>query len=101
MPAPSSSPIDPAIGHLAALTQAASADPPGLLAVLGIEDRLYWVRDMDFDEDRSQVRTASGPHIMAALRNLVITILRLAGAANIAAALRYHARRPSRPSRRS
>jgi DDE family transposase len=34
MPAPSSSPIDLAIGHLAALTQAAPADPPGLLAVL-------------------------------------------------------------------
>jgi len=34
---------------------------------------------------------------MASLRNLVIIILRLAGAASIAAALRYHARRPSRP----
>ncbi len=34
---------------------------------------------------------------MAALRNLVITILRLDGATNIAAALRYHARRSSRP----
>ena len=34
MPAPPSSPIDPAIGHLAALAQAAPADPPGLLAVL-------------------------------------------------------------------
>ena len=42
-------------------------------------------------------RTASGPHIMASLRNLVITILRLAGATGIAAALRYHARRASRP----
>jgi hypothetical protein len=52
---------------------------------------------MDFDEDRSQVRTASGPHIMASLRNLVVTILRLAGATSIAAALRYHARRPGRP----
>ena len=65
----------------------------------GIEDRLHWVRDMDFDEDRSQVRTASGPRIMASLRNLVITILRLAGAASIAAALRYHARQPSRSLR--
>jgi predicted transposase YbfD/YdcC len=63
----------------------------------GIEDRLHWVRDMDFDEDRSQARTAAGPRIMASLRNLVITILRLAGAARIAAALRYHARRPGRP----
>jgi hypothetical protein len=32
-----------------------------------------------------------------ALRNLVSTILRLAGAAGIAVALRYHARRPGRP----
>ena len=36
---------------------------------------------------------------MASLRNLAITIQRLAGATNIAAALRYHARRPSRPIR--
>jgi hypothetical protein len=34
---------------------------------------------------------------MASLRNLAITILRLAGALNIAAALRHHARRPHRP----
>ena len=46
---------------------------------------------MDFDEDRSQARTAAGPRIMASLRNLVITILRLAGAASIAAARRFHA----------
>ena len=45
-------------------------------------------RDLDWDEDRSQIRTASGPRIMASLRNLVITILRLAGEASIAAALR-------------
>jgi predicted transposase YbfD/YdcC len=64
-----------------------------------IEDRLHWVRDMDFDEDRSQVRTASGPRIMAALRNLAIAILQLAGHASIAAAIRHHARRPDRPLR--
>jgi predicted transposase YbfD/YdcC len=63
----------------------------------GIEDRLHWVRDLDWDEDRSQVRTATGPQIMASLRNLAISILRLSGAASIAAALRYHARRPDRP----
>jgi hypothetical protein len=33
----------------------------------------------------------------AFLRNLAITILRLTGAASIAAALRHHARQPSRP----
>lgn len=62
-----------------------------------IEDRLHWVRDVTYDEDRSQVRTGNGPRVMASLRNLAITILRLTGAINIAAALRHHARRPSRP----
>jgi predicted transposase YbfD/YdcC len=79
------------------------ASPAQLAAIIrghwGIEDRLHWVRDMDFDEDRSQIRTASGPRIMASLRNLVVTILRLAEARNIAAALRYHARSSSRPLR--
>jgi hypothetical protein len=36
---------------------------------------------------------------MASLRNLVLTILRLAGAISIAAALRHHPRRPDRPLR--
>jgi predicted transposase YbfD/YdcC len=60
-------------------------------------DALHWVRDVSFDEDRSQVRTGNGPQIMAALRNLVITALRLNGVTNIAAALRHHARDPHRP----
>jgi hypothetical protein len=34
MPASSSSPIDPAVGHLADLASGAAEDPPGLLAVL-------------------------------------------------------------------
>jgi predicted transposase YbfD/YdcC len=79
------------------------ARPDQLAAIIRghwrIEDRLHWIRDIDFDEDRSQVRTASAPQIMASLRNLVITILRLAGATSIATAPRYHARRPSRPPR--
>jgi predicted transposase YbfD/YdcC len=64
-----------------------------------IEDRLHWVRDVTYDEDRSQVRTHNGPRVMATLRNLAISILRLTGATNIAAALRHHARRPDRPFR--
>ena len=63
----------------------------------GIENRVHWVRDVTFDEDRSQVRTGSAPQIMAALRNLTISVIRLAGETNIAAALRRHAVHPSRP----
>jgi len=57
-----------------------------------IENRLHWVRDVTFDEDRSQVRKGSGAQAMAALRNLAIGLLRCAGATNIAAALRHCAR---------
>ena len=39
----------------------------------GIENRLHWVRDVVFGEDRSQVRTESAPQLLAALRNLVRT----------------------------
>jgi predicted transposase YbfD/YdcC len=62
-----------------------------------IEDRLHWVRDTAYDEDRSQIRTDNGPRVMAGLRNLAITILRLTGTTNIAEALRHNARRPDRP----
>lgn len=79
-------------------TQASPADLADILrGHWGIEDRLHWVRDMNFDEDRSQIRTGAGPRVMASLRNLVIVILRLTGHTNIAAALRHHARRPQRP----
>lgn len=57
----------------------------------GIENRLHWVRDVTFDEDRCQIRTGAAPQVMAALRNLVIGLFRLGGARNIAAQLRAHA----------
>jgi hypothetical protein len=53
-----------------------------------VENRLHWVRDVTFDEDRSQVRTGNGPRVMATLRNVAISILRLAGADCIAKATR-------------
>jgi len=59
-----------------------------------IENSLHWVRDVTFDEDRSQVRTGTGPRVMATLRNLAIGLLRVRGCANIAQALRQHAWNP-------
>ena len=53
-----------------------------------IENKVHWVRDVTFDEDRSQVRKLAAPRAMASLRNLAISALRLAGAHNIAAAAR-------------
>lgn len=62
-----------------------------------IENKLHWVRDVTYDEDRSQIRTRTGPQVMAALRNAAISVLRLAGVTNIAAANRHHARDSTRP----
>lgn len=64
-----------------------------------IENRLHHVRDMTYDEDRSQVRKGRRPHAMAALRNVAISLLRLAGAENIAAATRHLSRHVERPLR--
>lgn len=60
-----------------------------------IENKLHWVRDVSFDEDRSQVRAGHTPQVMAALRNVAISVLRLCGARNIAAACRRYAARPA------
>ena len=49
------------------------------------------VRDVSFDEDRSQVRTGNAPQVMAAFRNLTSTLMRWGGHPNVAAALRRHA----------
>ena len=63
------------------------ADPGRLLELVrghwGIENKSHWVRDVTFDEDRSQVRRGNIPQLMAALRNMAIGLLRKAGYTNI------------------
>jgi len=59
-----------------------------------IENESHHVRDVTYDEDRSQVRCGSTPEVMAALRNTAISLMRLAGHTNIAAGCRYYAAHP-------
>ena len=59
-----------------------------------IENKSHWVRDVTFDEDRSQVRKGNIPQVMTSLRNTAIGIMRLIGETNIAAACRKFAARP-------
>jgi predicted transposase YbfD/YdcC len=59
-----------------------------------IENRSHWVRDVTYDEDRSQVRKGSLPQVLAALRNTTIGLLRWSGECNIAAACRRFAAQP-------
>lgn len=80
---------------------AEKATPEKVLSLVrghwSIENSLHWVRDVTFDEDRSQVRTGSGPRIMASLRNLAISLFRRCGSSNIAESLRYCSWNPARP----
>ena len=82
------------------ITSDRDADPATLAAwVRGhwhIENKLHWVRDVTYQEDKSLVRTGNAPRVMASLRSLAISLLRLDGHANIAAANRHHARDPQR-----
>ena len=82
------------------ITSDHDADPATLAAwVRGhweIENKLHWVRDVTYQEDKSLVRTGNAPRVMASLRSLAISLLRLDGHPNIAAANRHHARDPQR-----
>jgi len=72
---------------------------PELVAACGhwhIENKLHWVRDVTYLEDKSLVRTGNAPRVMASLRSLAISLLRLGGHSNNAAANRHHARDPQR-----
>ena len=60
------------------------ADPATLAA---------WARDVTYQEDKSLVRTGNAARVMASLRSLAISLLRLDGQP-VAAANRHHARDP-------
>src|SRR5664280_1752535 len=90
---------------------AQQANPADLLAHnrghWQIENREHYVRDQSgtstYDEDRSQVRTGSAPQVMATMRNIAISLLRLAGWTNIKRARREDVPQPRpdpRPPRR-
>jgi predicted transposase YbfD/YdcC len=82
-----------------AITSLATATAAQLLHLIrghwGIENRRHYVRDVTFGEDASRIRTRSAPQVMAALRNVVLGLLRQHGWDNIAAALRHYAWQPT------
>src|SRR5260221_7555049 len=60
------------------------------------QNSLHYVRDVTFAEDRSRIRTGHAPQLLAACRNLAITLIHRSGSSHIAASRRsfsYHPRR--------
>jgi predicted transposase YbfD/YdcC len=61
-----------------------------------IENCLHYVRDVTIACDRSRIRTGHAPQLLAACRNLALTLIHRSGSSQIAAARRsfsYHPRR--------
>ena len=56
-----------------------------------IENKVHWVRDVDWQEDKSRVRTGAAPHILASFRNAVLSWLDLKNKKHIARQLRQFA----------
>lgn len=76
------------------------APPSHLLTLVrghwGIENHSHYVRDVSFQEDRSRLRTDNAPQILAACRNLALTLLHRAGFSLISSARRSFAYHPER-----
>jgi len=60
----------------------------------GIENRLHRQRDVVFGEDRCTIRARHGPQVMAALRNLVITLFHQASVRSFPSTIRRFAAKP-------
>ena len=78
------------------VTQATPAQLAGWIRGHWQIEALHHIRDVTYGEDASQVRTGSGPQVMATLRNLAVAIFKLAGHSGIAAACRHHSRDATR-----
>jgi len=78
------------------------ADAARLLALVrghwSVEVR-HRIRDVTFGEDHSRLRGGAAPHIMAALRNLTLTLIRRTGHTAIAAYRRHLAAHPGKALR--
>ena len=73
------------------------ASPLRLLSLVrghwGIENRSHYVRDVSFQEDRSRLRTGNAPQLLAAFRNLAISLIHRSGSSQISSTRRsfsYH-----------
>jgi predicted transposase YbfD/YdcC len=59
-----------------------------------IENRLHWRRDVTLREDQSQVRTTGKPPVLAALNNIVLSLMDWLGVRNVPEQMRLFAAFP-------
>jgi predicted transposase YbfD/YdcC len=79
------------IHGITSLNAATAADLAGYSrAHWGIENKIHWVRDVLYGEDDHHAYLGAVAHTMAALRNLAIALIRLAGHTRIKQILERH-----------
>lgn len=61
----------------------------------GIENRVFYVRDVSLGEDHCRVRTGTAPHVLSYMRNAALNLLRSRACTNVAAALRRFCAHPA------
>ena len=59
-------------------------------------ERLHWLRDVIWNEDKSLLRTGNAPQVMSAITNLVITLFRIQGVTRYTEETRRNAQNPRR-----
>jgi predicted transposase YbfD/YdcC len=73
--------------------QPEEASPERLLEIVrcewGIENGLHYRRDVTFEEDKTRMKRKSGAQVLAAINNLVVSLLAKQGNSNHAQARRY------------
>src|SRR6266581_1173502 len=76
----------------------AQASPEAIATFLrhhwAIENRLHWRRDVTLHEDHSQVRTTGKPQVLAALNNIVLSLMDWLGVPNVPDQMRIFAAFP-------
>jgi predicted transposase YbfD/YdcC len=55
-----------------------------------IENRVHYVRDVTMREDQNQMWSGNAPQVLAAMRNGIVSLLRVSGWTSIAEALRHY-----------
>lgn len=77
--------------YISSLKKGAAVFNTGIRQHWAIENKLHWVKDVDFGEDKSRIRSGNAPAIMSIIRNIVINILREKGFQSIAQGKRMFA----------
>lgn len=70
--------------YISSLKAGAAIFDTGIRQHWAIENKLHWVKDVDFGEDKSKIRTGNAPSILSIIKNIAINMLRENGFKSIA-----------------